>query len=253
MARVLVVDDEPDVRALVRVNLEADGHEVVCACDGSEALRSVADRRPDVVVLDMMMPGVDGWAVLAGLKRRGSGADDVPVIVLTARDEAEARIRSGIEGAIRYLVKPFDPHALRAEVRSALEGDPEPLRRRRVQQASLEELALLEKGSGSRPSSGTDARPHLTRLERSPAAPAASPQARAAREALDQLSDKQRELLQVLSTAVSVSDAAQHLSVSRSNIYASLRRINRKLGIRSVPELLNLLRHGDLLGPEPPR
>jgi DNA-binding response OmpR family regulator/DNA-binding CsgD family transcriptional regulator len=253
MAIVLVVDDEPDVRELIQANLEADGHKVVLAADGREALANLQAIRPDVIVLDVMMPSIDGWEVLERLKRE---ADEelttIPVLMLTARGEPEDRLRGGIEGAIRYLVKPFDPDELCREVREALEGDPEPAKRRRVQRASLEQLARLERGAAIQTDAdvaSAEPRPHLTRFEHVPSATALSPELRAMRQAAGELSDKQRELLDALRATASVSDAATQLGVSRSNVYASLRRIGRKLGTRSVTELLHLVRQGDLLGP----
>ena len=242
MATILVVDDEPDIRTLVQLNLELDGHRVVTAANGAEALELIADEVPDVMLLDVMMPEVDGWTVLETIKAAGDlDVNRIPVLMLTANDALDSRIRGGIEGAIRYLTKPFSPMVLRQEVKGALEGDAEPARRRKVQQAALEQLAWLEKGDGDAVAGGA-ARPHLTRLERLPT-PAPEPaQAVVARERLAALTDKQRELLEKLAVAASVSEAAIDLGVSRSNIYASLRRISRKLGVASVPELLRLVR-----------
>ena len=246
MASVLVVDDEPDIRYLVKVNLELDGHTVRTASNGAEALEEIRDGVPDVVLLDVMMPGVDGWKVLESIKAEPDpGIREVPVVMLTAFGGHENEVRGGIEGAIRYLTKPISPEELRKEVREAIAGDPEPVKRRKVQQASLEQLARMERGAA--PGDGDNAvRPRITRLERPPA-PAAEPQEiRVARERFQELTPKQRELLETLRDAPSVSAAASELSVSRSNIYASLRRISRKLGTNSVPELLLLVREGTI-------
>jgi DNA-binding response OmpR family regulator len=241
MARILVVDDEPDIRTLVQLNLELDGHEVITAANGAEALELIADEIPDVMLLDLMMPEVDGWTVLETIKAAGDlDVNHIPVLMLTANDAVDARVRGGIEGAIRYLTKPFSPLVLREEVRNALDGETEPAKRRRATQAALEQLARLEKGSGD-VVEGTP-RPHLTRLEHKPVATAEPKQVVAAREQLDSLTGKQRELLEKLGQVSSVSDAAAELEVSRSNVYASLRRISRKLGVSSVPELLRLVR-----------
>ena len=246
MSVVLVVDDEADIRELVRLNLELDGHGVILAADGNEAIEFAVGEHPDCVVLDVMMPEKDGWTVLSEMK---SSIDPViahiPVIMLTARADDLDKIRGSIEGAIRYLTKPFSPTELRDEVRAALEGD-EPEKRRKAQTDALEQLARLESGQ-SEPVSGTRvARPHLTRLERTHepepvrTAPGINP------EKLATLSEKQRELLQMVSDTPTVSEAAERLSVSRSNVYASLRRIARKLDVRSVPELVTLVRAGGL-------
>jgi DNA-binding response OmpR family regulator len=242
MATVLVVDDEPDIQYLVKVNLELDGHEVMLASNGSEALRSVQHRVPDVMILDVMMPELDGWQVLERVKAETDPAiKHIPVIMLTALGGDEYRVRGGIEGAIRYLTKPIAPDDLLAEVRDALAGDPEPLKRQRTQKAALEELARRERGAAA---GVGETRPRLTRLERTPAPPPERQEVRVARERLGELTTKQLELLETLRAAPSVSDAAKALSVSRSNIYASLRRICRKLGTSSVPELLELVRAG---------
>jgi DNA-binding response OmpR family regulator len=247
VARILVVDDEPDIRALVQLNLELDGHDVVTAANGAEALELVADQVPDVMLLDLMMPEVDGWTVLETIKAASDlDVNQIPVLMLTAYDTSENRVRGGIEGAIRYLTKPFSPTALRDEVKAALEGEPEPDKRRRAQRAALEQLARIEKGAEAGPEG--EARPRITRLEHRPAAATEPPALVTARERLHALTDKQRELLDALAAAPSVSDAAHGLGVSRSNVYASLRRISRKLGISSVPELLALVRDGTLAG-----
>jgi DNA-binding response OmpR family regulator len=248
MATILVVDDEPDIRELVQLNLELDGHRVITAANGNEALAVLEGELPDVMLLDLNMPELDGWAVLQRIKDAGdTDVSRIPVLMLTAYDTADNRVRGGIEGAIRYLTKPFSPVTLREEIRDALVGDPEPVKRRKAQQAALEQLARMEKGAdplGVSPFT----RPHLTRLEHRPTPAPESKLLVQARDKLAELTEKQRDLLQRLSTAPSVSDAATELGVSRSNVYASLRRISRKLGIASVPDLLVLVRDGTLFG-----
>ena len=248
MATILVVDDEPDIRQLVQLNLELDGHRVLTAGNGNEALKVLEDELPDVMLLDLNMPELDGWAVLQRIKEAGdTDVSRIPVLMLTAYDTADNRVRGGIEGAIRYLTKPFSPTGLREEIRDAIAGDPEPVKRRKAQQAALEQLARMEKGSdplGQSPFT----RPRITRLEHRPSPTPEPKQLVDARGKLEELTDKQRDLLDRLSSAPSVSDAATDLGVSRSNVYASLRRISRKLGIASVPDLLVLVRDGSLLG-----
>ncbi len=247
MATILVVDDEPDIRQLVQLNLELDGHRVLTAGNGNEALKVLAGEIPDVMLLDLNMPELDGWAVLQKIKETGdTDVNRIPVLMLTAYDTADNRVRGGIEGAIRYLTKPFSPTALRDEIRDALEGEPEPVKRRKAQQAALEQLARMEKGAD--PLVGSPfTRPHITRLEHRPSPTPEPKQLTDAKVKLRDLTDKQRDLLERLSTAPSVSDAATELGVSRSNVYASLRRISRKLGVASVPDLLVLVRDGSLL------
>jgi DNA-binding response OmpR family regulator/DNA-binding CsgD family transcriptional regulator len=243
-ATVLVIDDEPDIRHLIRINLELDGYRVVLAADGAEGLEVVARRRPDVIVLDVMMPTIDGWEVLSRLKASNDLAT-VPVVMLTVRADTMDRLRGGIEGAIRYLTKPFSPPQLRDAVRDALSGAPEPVRRRQVQQEALAELARVEAGlSGSLMSSADAAHPRLSRLEQTaPMAVRAVPAGLVA-DQLGQLSVKQRQLLETVGGSPTVSEAAARLDVSRSNVYASLRRIARKLGVRTVSELVHLARAG---------
>lgn len=121
VARVLVVEDDHVIRELLVVNLKMEGHEPVTAADGGAALQAVAERAPDVVLLDMMLPGIDGWEVAARLK--GDDATRaIPVIALSAR-AMQADIERGIElGVDRYVTKPFDPIELMQLVGAMLSG-----------------------------------------------------------------------------------------------------------------------------------
>lgn len=115
-AAVLVVDDEPTVREVVANYLRRDGHEVAEAGDGADALELVQQRRFDLVVLDMMLPGVNGLDILRRIRQMG----DMPVIMLTARAEEADRV-AGLElGADDYVVKPFSPRELAARVNGVL-------------------------------------------------------------------------------------------------------------------------------------
>lgn len=247
MATVLIVDDEPDIVLFVRINMEMDGHAVITAADGEEALAVVQLHKPDVIVLDVMMPKLDGWAVLERIK-----ADDdaeirtIPVVMLTALAGDQDQVRGGIEGAVQYLPKPVTPEALIEAVRVALEGGPEPVQRKAAQQRALERLARIERGAGGGPAVPSGPRPRLGRLEHprvSEQAPVHAPHAVTAN---GELTGKQRALLDMLRRTPSVSDAAVRLDMSRSNIYASLRRIGRKLDITDVAVLLHRLRTGEL-------
>lgn len=117
--RVLVVDDEPDISALVAYHLAKAGYRVSTAATGSDALRAAREERPDVVVLDLMLPGVSGYDVLAELRRREE-TRDVGVILLTARREEPDRIRGLSLGADDYLTKPFSPQELLLRVSGLL-------------------------------------------------------------------------------------------------------------------------------------
>jgi two-component system alkaline phosphatase synthesis response regulator PhoP len=113
---VLVVDDEPEIVRLVRDYLERAGFAVVTAGDGSEALRTAHRNRPDIVVLDLGLPGLDGLDVARELRRGG----EMPIIMLTARTEEADRV-AGLElGADDYVSKPFSPRELVARVRAVL-------------------------------------------------------------------------------------------------------------------------------------
>jgi two-component system response regulator MprA len=115
--RVLVVDDEPDVRVAVRRALALDGHSVELAADGEEALRMLQAGPPDLVVLDVNMPGVDGLEVCRRIRAAG---DLVPVLMLTARDEISDRVAGLEAGADDYLSKPFAVEELLARVKALL-------------------------------------------------------------------------------------------------------------------------------------
>jgi len=111
MGRVLVVDDEPDVLLLCRLNLQQRGHELLEAADGSTALALARDRHPDVIVLDLMLPGISGYDVLEALQR-DEMTTDIPVLVLTAKSLRADRERSHGLGASAFLTKPFLPNEL---------------------------------------------------------------------------------------------------------------------------------------------
>ena len=113
---VLVVDDEGPIREVVRRYLQADGIDVVEAADGPTALKEFAARRPDVVVLDVMLPGLDGIEVL----RRIRATSDAYVVMLTARAEEADRLIGLSVGADDYLIKPFSPRELTARVKALL-------------------------------------------------------------------------------------------------------------------------------------
>ncbi|MEJ2733576.1 MAG: response regulator transcription factor [Anaerolineae bacterium] len=115
-ARILVVEDEPSIGEVVSLYLRRAGYQVTVVEDGAEALESLAGQLPDLVVLDLMLPKVDGLEVTRWLRERG----DTPIIMLTARREEQDRI-AGLEmGADDYVVKPFSPQELVSRVRAVL-------------------------------------------------------------------------------------------------------------------------------------
>jgi len=130
--RVLVVDDEDTIRLLCRVNLSASGIEVLEAADGTAGLEMARTERPDLILLDVMMPGIDGWEVA---RRLGADAAtrDIPIVFLTARAGQEDRHLGEEAGAVGYVVKPFDPVSIATVVELTLarvqRGEKEALRR----------------------------------------------------------------------------------------------------------------------------
>jgi CheY-like chemotaxis protein len=121
MARVLVIDDEPDVRWLLRLSLERIGHEVLLAEDGLRGVAMAQRQRPDAIVLDLMMPVMDGYGVLDALAKDGRTAS-LPVLVLTAKAIPSEEERVTQAGARRFLTKPFDPADLADELEKLLDA-----------------------------------------------------------------------------------------------------------------------------------
>jgi two-component system, OmpR family, alkaline phosphatase synthesis response regulator PhoP len=119
VTRVLVIDDEAPIRLLCRVNLEAEGMQVLEASDGPSGLELAREERPDVVLLDVMMPGLDGWRVAADLLDDGR-TNAIPIIFLTARAELRDRARGLDIGGVDYVTKPFNPLELAPLVRDLL-------------------------------------------------------------------------------------------------------------------------------------
>jgi two-component system alkaline phosphatase synthesis response regulator PhoP len=139
--KVLVVDDEPDVLLLCRVNLEFEGYDVVEAADGQQAMEKVAEYRPDVILLDVMMPRMDGWQVLSALKA-DEAYRDIPVVMLTAKVQDADQIRGWSSGVAEYITKPFSPLSLSQVIRDVLANDPDEEERRR--RLILEKLQLMQ-------------------------------------------------------------------------------------------------------------
>jgi DNA-binding response OmpR family regulator len=138
---IVVVDDEEDILLLCRVNLEYEGYHVVTASSGVDGLRLVRELHPSIVLLDVMMPTMDGWHVLESLKDDPDTAD-IPVVMLTARVQGEDQMRGWSGGAADYIMKPFSPVALLETIWNVLHpADPEEAQRRR--QRSLDKLRLL--------------------------------------------------------------------------------------------------------------
>jgi DNA-binding response OmpR family regulator len=139
--KVLVIDDEAPIRLLCRVNLEAEGVDVVEAADGERGLEVARAEEPDAILLDVMLPGLHGWAVAERLLEDET-TRNIPIIFLTARADLRDRARGMDLGGVDYVTKPFNPVELAPLVRDVVaaveRGDREALRRDKL--AELREL-----------------------------------------------------------------------------------------------------------------
>ena len=123
--KILVVDDEEDILELVRYNLTREGYNVLCASTGEECLNNAKSELPDLIILDLMLPGIDGLDVARSLKN-DNNTKNIPIIMLTAKGE-EADIVTGLElGADDYISKPFSPRILTARVKAVLRRKSKP-------------------------------------------------------------------------------------------------------------------------------
>lgn len=137
MTRVLVVDDDPMVTRLVRINLELEDFQVEEAWDGNTALRMMRENPPAVLVLDIMMPRMDGWEILRQV-REDPRLKDLPVVLLTAKVQDEDMARGWRMGADGYITKPFNPVGLADILREVLNRTSE--ERRRLREEELDRL-----------------------------------------------------------------------------------------------------------------
>ena len=137
--KILVVDDDPDLLLLLRVTLGAEDYQSLLARNGEDAVREIQTEDPDLVLLDIMMPIMDGWQVLRWMTEKGL---DTPVIVVSAK-ASESDVAKALElGATDYVTKPFDPDELLQSILAVLDRSPEDRNRRRV-----ERLAALSAGT----------------------------------------------------------------------------------------------------------
>lgn len=148
MTRVLVIDDEAPIRLLCRVNLEAEGMEVSEAGDGPGGLDLARAQRPDVILLDVMMPGLDGWRV-AEMLLDDPSTSDIPIVFLTARADVRDRARGIDLGGLEYITKPFNPVELATLVRQVLAAL-ERGERERLRSDKLAQLRELFEGASER-------------------------------------------------------------------------------------------------------
>ncbi|HVM12101.1 MAG TPA: response regulator [Actinomycetota bacterium] len=140
--RILVIDDEPDVLLLCRVNLHFEGHEVIEAGDGERGLERAREEQPDLIVLDVMLPQRDGFSVLQRLTA-DPRTSEIPVILLTAKAQEDDQMRGWLAGAAEYVTKPFSPVALTDAVRSVLSMTPAERSARRAK--NLAQLSILHR------------------------------------------------------------------------------------------------------------
>lgn len=139
MAKLLVVDDEPAIRLLMQAILSQEGHDVDTAADGVEALASVERELPDVILLDLAMPNMDGWRFLEELRNRDLRSR-LRVIIVSAMSDAESVERGQAEGVREHLAKPFDADAVVRSVEAALQEAPEEILARRAHPHDLARL-----------------------------------------------------------------------------------------------------------------
>lgn len=146
MTRVLVIDDDAPIRLLCRVNLEAEKMEVIEAVDGASGLERAKEEKPDVILLDVMLPRMDGWQVAERLLEEPETAD-IPIVFLTARAELGDRARGLEIGGVDYLTKPFNPVELAGQIRELLAGV-ERGERDELRRQKLAQLRALSDGNG---------------------------------------------------------------------------------------------------------
>lgn len=123
MAKILIVDDEKQLREMLTMRLEASGYEVITAADGEEGLKKTNKENPDLILLDIMMPGMDGLVVLSRLKNNLE-TSFIPVIMLTAKGDTSAVMELQTAGATDYVIKPFEAENLLDLIKKTLQSNP---------------------------------------------------------------------------------------------------------------------------------
>jgi DNA-binding NarL/FixJ family response regulator len=226
---VLAVDDEPALLELVAAALAAAGHRVRTAGDGRQALAALAAETPDVVLLDVLMPELDGWEVLEAIGTDPALAD-LPVVMMTALSGERDVIRGHLTGAVEYVVKPFDIATIVAAIDRATATTTEAQRaeRRHRIRTFVSRLAELDAGRASPGPTVRFAGLEAPRLPTPPRPPIDT----------GALTPRQREVAGLLGDGLSARAIAERLGTSRSNVYATRARIARHLGIDAddVPE-----------------
>jgi len=141
--RVMIVDDEDEIRELCRVNLEFDNFEVLEAPDGPTALELAHGEPVDLILLDLMMPGMDGWEVLSRLKEDPVTAE-IPVVLLTAKGDERDQMRGWEEGILDYVQKPFNPVTLGQWARQAIDARRDPQLEAERRERIIEKLRMIQ-------------------------------------------------------------------------------------------------------------
>lgn len=250
--RILVVEDEEDLASLVEVNLNLAGYDVVVAPTGEDGLQAIREHDPDAVLLDVMLPGIDGWNVLRTVKEDRT-TRDLPIVMLTALSEERDLIRGHLQGAVEYVTKPFEMKNLLETIRHVLgeASEDELEERRRRTRTMLKRLVELDSGRSADAQSNV----RLSALEHTPQPESDEPAEPTAehKAGLATMTDKQRWLASALGAGWAARQIAEHLDVSRSNVYATRRRVARRLGCDpdDVAEIAQRLDITDEVGPPP--
>ena len=242
MPALLVIDEPHEQVEQWRGALERAGYRLVAEDDASAP--------PDVIVLGAPSAECRAWELLPALRRTESGLAGVPVVVVVGPGALEDGLRGAIEGAVRCLAKPVSPAVLTGALDAVLAPDAPaaPEQHRRSRQRALEVLARIEaRGAASGDEELHPRLVHLTRLEHGPVRSSAPDPVADARSRLAMLTPKQRSLLETVAAEGGVTAAAARLETSRGNLYAGLRRIVHRLGVRNTAELLRILGSGELL------
>lgn len=119
--KILLVDDDLDLIKMLKLRLETEGYEFMCAEDGEKMLNVMKEKKPDVIILDIMLPNIDGYSALREM-RKEEHFKDIPVIVLTAKEKKKVGDLFALEGVANFIEKPFEASDLLQKIRSALNG-----------------------------------------------------------------------------------------------------------------------------------
>jgi len=147
-SKILIIDDDPDICEIVKVNLEGVGFEVVVANDGASGLSEATSGKPDLVILDVLMPELDGWQVLEKLMQDSRTAS-CPVIMLTCKGDDQDIIRGLSGGAVEYVTKPFYPENLVASVKILLNVLDSSMRDRRRYELIARRERMIDRSAAS--------------------------------------------------------------------------------------------------------